>query len=113
MVKHSNRLSNKKQWTKVRERERDKTRSKETSPGQRGKDRFLPTMKPTAGGKRRGRGRRMMTRGQGVQRIPRGRKDAGKKRRKPGRRRRGRITVQGGRWKTIHQVEKDKNYRKK
>ena len=65
-------------------------------------------MKPTKGGKRRERGRRLTTRGQGVQRIPRRRKDTGKKRRKQDRRR-GRIPVQGGRWKTIHQMDKEAN----
>ena len=55
----------------------------------------------------------MTTQGQGVHRISMGRRDAGKKGGKQGRRVRGRIPVRGGRWKTIHQTEKEANYRKK
>ena len=70
-------------------------------------------METTAGTKRRKRGKRMTTQGQGVHRISMGRRDAGKKGGKQGRRVRGRIPVRGGRWKTIHQTEKEANYRKK
>ena len=66
-------------------------------------------MEPTAGGKRREIGRRTTTRGQGVLRIPRGRRDTGKKRRKQSRRGGGGVPVRGGRSKNMHQMEKDEN----
>ena len=69
----------------------------------------LSTLEPTTGGKRRERGRRTTTQGQGVQRHPRRRRDTGKRRKDQSRRGKGGVPVQGGRWKTIHQMEKDEN----
>ena len=66
MVKQSNGLSNKRQRPKIKGKGETRQDKRRPVLGRERKDRFLPTMEPTAGAKRRKKGRRTKTQGQGV-----------------------------------------------